>query len=110
MLAYRLQEQALGRLKPATRRLLRQVADGSSEKRRRDKTVQPRLKMGTVLPREWHGRTHRVMVLEKGFQYGHEQIYALGLGLSCSQWSATINDEYTCSKASGPILTCPRKG
>jgi hypothetical protein len=55
VLAYRLQEKALGGLKPATRRLLRQVAGNPSERRALDALTKPRLKAGAVLLREWHG-------------------------------------------------------
>jgi hypothetical protein len=69
VLAYRLQEKALGGIKPSTRRLLRQVAGGPSERRSMVALSKPRLKAGAVLLREWHGTTHRVTVLEKGFEY-----------------------------------------
>jgi Protein of unknown function (DUF2924) len=77
VLAYRLQEKALGGLKPATHRLLRQLATGSAQDRSRRKSVQPPLKTGSVLLREWHGKTHQVTVLEQGFQYGHERSRSL---------------------------------
>ncbi len=61
-LAYRMQERALGGLKPVTRRLLLQLADGGEGKRpvAPSNSVSP----GTVLIREWHGTSHRVTVLE----------------------------------------------
>jgi hypothetical protein len=76
-LAYRLQEKALGGLKPATRRLLRQIAEGSAQGRSPKNQVKPQLKAGTVLLREWHGRTYRVTVLEQAFQYGRERFRSL---------------------------------
>jgi hypothetical protein len=64
VLAYRMQERALGGLKPATRRFLLQVCeDGDNERTgpvRPARTAQP----GMVLVREWHGTSHRVTVLE----------------------------------------------
>jgi len=61
-LAYRLQERALGALKPATRRLLLQFSDEAEAAvpARPSGSVSP----GTVLVREWHGTSHRVTVLE----------------------------------------------
>ena len=62
-IAYRLQEQACGGLKPSTRRLLARVAQeaaaGSSPK------CPPIRKagMGTILVREWHGVLGRSMVV-----------------------------------------------
>jgi hypothetical protein len=65
-LAYRMQERALGGLKPATRRFLRQFADpaqaGRTARGRPSGTVRP----GAVLVREWHGTSHQVTVLETG--------------------------------------------
>ncbi|MGD0074770.1 MAG: DUF2924 domain-containing protein [Candidatus Binataceae bacterium] len=66
-LAYRLQEKALGGLKPATRRLLRQIAEGSAQGRSPKNQVKPQLKAGT----------YRVTVLEQAFQYGRERFRSL---------------------------------
>jgi hypothetical protein len=68
-LAYRLQEQALGGLKPATRRLLANVA-GCGETRRPVATDSQRpVKAGAVLIREWHGTKHQVTALKDGFMF-----------------------------------------
>ena len=63
-LAYRLQERALGGLKPATRRFLRQFSDNADAGRSAGpcRTAEP----GTVLVREWHGTSHQITVLETG--------------------------------------------
>jgi hypothetical protein len=59
-IAYRLQEQACGSLKPSTRRLLARVAEeaaaGSSPKRPPVRKAE----MGTILVRQWQGNAHRV--------------------------------------------------
>jgi hypothetical protein len=90
-LAYKLQERALGGLKPATRRLLRRVADaaeagrggrspaqavtalisGASDTAARRRTPQApvRIKPGTRLLRTWQGSTHEVLVGESGVTY-----------------------------------------
>jgi len=61
--AYRLQEQATGGLKPATRRYLEQVASGDN----RQKTAAPvSVRPGTRLLREWHGVTYEATVLDDG--------------------------------------------
>src|SRR5258708_37336339 len=63
-LAYRLQEQALGGLKPATRGLLRNVA-GDAERRRPIAVESKRpIKAGAVLIREWHGTKHQITALK----------------------------------------------
>ena len=60
--AYRMQEVALGGLRPERQRQLRQFAqqlNGSQEVRIRPR---PELKPGTRLVREWQGRTYDVLV------------------------------------------------
>jgi hypothetical protein len=93
ILAYRLQEKALGGLKPATRRLLRQVAGNPSERRSLDALTQPRLKAGAVLLREWHGATHRVTVLEFGYEYSGQRLRSLSAiarRITGSRWSGPL--------------------
>ena len=65
-LAYRMQEQVLGGLRPSTRRLLARVAADAAARRTIRVTPQPTLKPGTVLLREWHGTQHQVIVREDG--------------------------------------------
>lgn len=65
-LAYRIQEQALGGLKPSTRRLLAKVAADASARRPILLAPEPDLKPGTVLLREWHGTQHEVIFREDG--------------------------------------------
>jgi hypothetical protein len=65
-LAYRIQEQALGGLKPSTRRLLTKIADDASARRPIQVAPELALKPGTVLLREWHGTQHQVIVREDG--------------------------------------------
>jgi Protein of unknown function (DUF2924) len=64
-IAYRWQEHAFGRLKPSTRRLLERFAQGGSSPQTRV-AVHRRTAPGTVLIREWQGRSHRVVVLDDG--------------------------------------------
>ena len=52
-LAYRIQEKALGGLKPSTRRLLARVAADASAHRPVQVAPEPSLKAGTVLPPAW---------------------------------------------------------
>jgi hypothetical protein len=68
--AHRLQENALGSLQPAAKRRLAGLAralatNGEAPPART--TV--RLKPGTTLVREWHGHTHTVTVLARGFEH-----------------------------------------
>jgi Protein of unknown function (DUF2924) len=68
-LAYRIQERALGGLRPSTRRLLAKVAADASAHRLIEITPQPSLKPGTVLLRGWHGTQHQVIVREDDVEF-----------------------------------------
>jgi len=69
-LAYRMQENAYGGLKPSTLSELRRIArdletpGGATDARRR-----PRIKSGTRLIRQWRGETHEVRVAVSGYEY-----------------------------------------
>jgi DUF2924 family protein len=68
-LAYRIQEKALGGLKPSTRRLLVKVAIDAAAQRPLQLAPRPTLKPGTVLLREWHGTQHQVIVRNDGIVF-----------------------------------------
>ena len=76
-LGYRLQEKAIGGLKPATRRLLERLGRNGSERGPLAEPAKTRLKAGTRLVREWHGITHRVTVLDDGFDFHGERLRSL---------------------------------
>jgi len=74
MLAYRLQVEAMGDLDAATVRFLKQVDLAPSTQTaipltqafaRRKRNLSP----GTVLTREWGGQHHKVMALDRGFDW-----------------------------------------
>jgi hypothetical protein len=80
LLAYRLQEQAFGGLKPAYKRRLRQFAESFERNPSRElKTVSSstRIKPGTRLIRQWDDQTHQVTVAEKDFEYRGERYKSL---------------------------------
>jgi hypothetical protein len=74
MLAYRIQADAMGDLDPGTAKFLKRVVGTSSNAEilslaaaiDQQRAGPPQ---GTVLSREWEGRTHRVMVVEGGFAW-----------------------------------------
>jgi hypothetical protein len=68
MIAYRIQEQRLGKLAQTTRKLLDGLVRGRAEPVRR-------LKVGTVMVREHQGILHEVMVVPGGFSW-QEKTYA----------------------------------
>jgi hypothetical protein len=67
-LAYRLQERALGGLKPSTQRLLDRIGDGGSGIVP-EQIPNGRASARTVLIREWRGVSHRVTVLDQDVVY-----------------------------------------
>jgi hypothetical protein len=67
-LAYRIQEKALGGLKPSTRRFLGQYQDGAAAQLASPFPSRA-TKPGTILLRAWHGVTHHVAVVDTGFEW-----------------------------------------
>jgi hypothetical protein len=68
-IAHRIQEKAYGGLSRSTQRLLDQMMKAFSEKPNGKIVLPRRIKPGSVLVRQWKGRSHRVMVLADGFAY-----------------------------------------
>ena len=67
--AYRLQEVALGGLRPERQRQLRQIAEQFNQTGEIRRRTRVELKSGTRLVREWQGRTYEVLVLDDGFSW-----------------------------------------
>ena len=67
--AYRLQELALGGLRPELQRRLRRIAQEFRETGSTRMRAGPELKPGTRLVREWQGRTYEVLALDDGFSW-----------------------------------------
>ena len=91
--AYRLQERALGGLKPATRRLF-QRASADAHARRPLKLAPVRtLEPGAPLIREWGGVKHQVVVVESGFSFGGQRYGSLSEVarlITGSRWSGPL--------------------
>ena len=88
-LAYRLQERALGGLKPSTRRLLERISKSPTVR------VVPARKTvpGTVLIREWHGNRHQVTVLDNGVIYRGQRYRSLSevaRAITATRWSGPL--------------------
>ena len=90
-IAYRLQEQVHGGLKPSVIRELERIG-GQSDRTAPVAVAGLHIKPGTRLVRDWGGATHHVLVDEQGFSY-RDQCYS-----SLSEIAATI----TGTKWSGP--------
>ena len=90
--AYRLQEQILGGLKPELRRQLRAIA-GRARHGGEPALAAPRLKPGTKLLRDWQGHTHEVLVGENGFLWQQAQYRSLSQiarAITGTRWSGPV--------------------
>ena len=67
MIAHRVQAQRLGDLDRETQRFLDRVAAGDELPAKGDHLTRHGLQPGTILVREWDGKSQRVMVLDEGF-------------------------------------------
>src|SRR6266404_405224 len=68
-IAYRIQEKAYGGLSRSAQRLFDQMIKAYEAKPNGKLVLPRRIKPGSVLVREWKGKSHRVMVLADGFGY-----------------------------------------
>ena len=76
-IAYRMQENFYGGLKPAIRADLRSIARGADKPKDHVAIVRPRMRPGTRLHREWRGHTHEVVVTAEGFEYAGAKLRSL---------------------------------
>jgi Protein of unknown function (DUF2924) len=88
-IAYRLQEQKDGGLRPATIRRLRRLAE---DLRAGEAVVTsaPTLQPGVRLMREWNGETHVVEVLAGGFSWrgaAYQSLSAIARAITGVRWS-----------------------
>jgi hypothetical protein len=67
--AQRMQENAYGGLSKASQRELNRLVAALIAKPEANLTVARRAQSGTVLVRDWKGRSHRVIIMEDGFYY-----------------------------------------
>ncbi len=91
ILAYRIQEKAQGGLKASTRAYLNQL---SLQPNGKDKArQQQRIKPGTRLLRQWHGKNHEVAVTEQSYRYGNREYKTLS-EIAClitgTRWSGPL--------------------
>jgi hypothetical protein len=91
--AYRIQEQALGGLKPSTRRLLERLARDARSGRPLKLSPCAPASAGTVLMRAWQGITHEVKVLDRGVLYKRKRYRSLSEVarlITGSRWSGPL--------------------
>lgn len=68
-IAHRIQEKAYGGLSRSTQRLLEQMMKAYVAQPSGKIVLPRRIKPGSVMVRQWKGKSHRVMVLANGFAY-----------------------------------------
>lgn len=92
-IAYRLQEAALGGLRPELQRRLRNVAERVRRGEEPGLSLAPRLKPGARLLREWQGRTHEILVGEDGFvwqQTNYRSLSEVARAITGTRWSGPV--------------------
>jgi hypothetical protein len=94
ILAYRLQEKALGGLKPSTAKRLKAMAEEVLSGTQSACSPMSRPKAGTRFVREWQGQLHEVAVLSKGLEYNGQTYRSL----------SEIAREITGTRWSGPAF------
>jgi len=85
--AYGIQAQAFGGLDAKTLQLLRKANDSNGMK---PKPSRRPLSKGSKLFREWHGETHEVLVLDKGFAWRGEtypSLSAIARAITGAHWN-----------------------
>ena len=91
--ANRMQEVALGGLRPQRQRQFRQFAQQLNKSQEGRIGPRPELKPGTRLVREWRGRTYEVLVLDDGFSWqgtGYRSLSALARKITGTAWSGPL--------------------
>jgi hypothetical protein len=91
--AYRIQEQVRGGLKPSTRRLLERLAVDARSGRPLKLSPYVPASAGTVLMRDWQGITHEVKVLDRGVLYKRKRYRSLSEVarlITGSRWSGPL--------------------
>jgi hypothetical protein len=89
--AYRIQEQALGGLRPSTRRLLERLASDAHSGRPLKLSPCAPVSAGTA--RDWQGITHEVKVLDRGVLYKRKRYRSLSEVarlITGSRWSGPL--------------------
>jgi len=94
ILAYRMQEKALGGLKPSTCKRLRRLAEEFAISSNSLPAPSLRMKAGTRIVREWQGQLHEVSVLDSGFEYLGQRFRSL----------SEIARQVTGTRWSGPLF------
>lgn len=93
LLAYQMQEQAYGGLSPATRKRLRELARKFDANPNAELSGVVRIKPGTRLLRDWRGQSHRITVLENGYEYAgkcYPSLSQIARVITGTRWSGPL--------------------
>ena len=88
--AYRMQEKAMGGLKPQVRRVLARMGADAPGARAVATPAVSKLRAGTRLVRDWRGTTHHVVVLDAGVMFrgkGYRSLSEVARVITGSRWS-----------------------
>jgi Protein of unknown function (DUF2924) len=91
--AYRLQELALGGLRPEPQHRLRQIAMELKQTGAATTRLRPQLPSGTRLMREWRGRRYEVVVRDAGFSWQgthYRSLSAIARTITGTPWSGPL--------------------
>jgi len=90
-LAYRIQENSQGGLKPAALAELHRIAKALEKNRTSTEgVIRPRIKIGTRVFREWGGHTHEVFVTDSGYEYrggSYKSLSEIARKITSTRWS-----------------------
>lgn len=89
-LAWELQAAAQGGLDASSRRRLRRLARSITSTVARGTLSEISVKPGTVLAREWAGKTHKILVLEHGFSWNGQtwkSLSEIAFRITGTRWS-----------------------
>jgi hypothetical protein len=91
--AHRIQELALGGLRPEPRRQLLRIAQQFKQTGEATIRARAELKPGTRLMREWRGRTYDVLVLDEDFSWQntrYRSLSAIARKITGTAWSGPL--------------------
>jgi hypothetical protein len=103
--AYRMQELALGGLRPEPQRQLRQIAMEVKQTGAATTRLRPLLPSGTRLMREWRGRRYEVVVLDAGFSWQgthYRSLSAIARTITGTPWSGPLFFGLKQNQSAGP--------
>jgi hypothetical protein len=90
-LAYRIQENAFGGLKPAVRKELGRLARHlKNPTAATEPFLRPKIKVGTRMIRQWRGETHEVAVTLPGYEYrgaSYKSLSEIARKITGTRWS-----------------------